>query len=235
MKFHGTIEELKERISSIGLQFEWEQKPNQWQGRASSYTCIVNWWPTKGTVNVQGKDASRFSDQIEKAVTQTDVGVADFGQKVRIFVVHGHDTAARDQLELVLHRLGLNPFILQNQDGGTKTLIEALEQNIYKSSAFGIVLLTPDDFGYPKSKDDADRQPRARQNVVFEMGMLMASLGRERTAILKKGNLEMPSDAEGIIRIEFNDDVKEVVPKLVQRMQGAGIVLDQSKIAAAQG
>ena len=42
-------------------------------------------------------------------------------------------------------------------------------------------------------------QPRARQNVVLEMGMLIARLGRTNVAILKKGHVEVPSDAQGIV------------------------------------
>jgi predicted nucleotide-binding protein len=77
----------------------------------------------------------------------------------QIFIVHGHDPAARDQLELALHRLGLEPFVLMNTSGGGKTIIEALEGKIGRdySSDFGIVLMTPDDLGYAK-KDGPDRQ-----------------------------------------------------------------------------
>ena len=44
------------------------------------------------------------------------------------------------------------------------------------ASSFRIVLLTPDDVGYSKSDGDAQAKPRARQNVILEMGMLLASL-----------------------------------------------------------
>jgi predicted nucleotide-binding protein len=117
--------------------------------------------------------------------------------EARIFVVHGHDRDARDQLELVLMRLGLKPFILQNSNGGSRTIIETLEQNIYRDAAFGIILLTPDNFGYSKIAGETEKQPRARQNVILEMGMVMAALGRPRMAFLQKGALERPSDTDG--------------------------------------
>ena len=135
-----------------------------------------------------------------------------------------------EQLELVLRRLGLDPFILQNNDGHSRTLIEALEMRIYDEAAFGIVLMTPDDYGYPKSNNDAERQPRARQNVILEMGMILASLGRGKMVILKKGNLELPSDVHGIIYLEFNEHVKEVAVKLATRMKSAGISISESLI-----
>jgi predicted nucleotide-binding protein len=82
--------------------------------------------------------------------------------------------------------------------------------------------MTPDDFGYAKTETDADRKPRARQNVILEMGMVMAALGRDRMAILQKGVLERPSDTDGILRIELNDHVREIVRNLVRRLQNAG-------------
>jgi len=63
--------------------------------------------------------------------------------------------------------------------------------------------------------------------------MIMAALGRARMVILKKGALELPSDAAGILYIEFNDHAREIVPKLAQRLQSAGFEIDPTKIAAA--
>lgn len=152
-----------------------------------------------------------------------------------IFVVHGHDPNVRDQLELIIHRLGLAPFVLQVTGGG-ETLIEALEKQIGKGarSAFGIVLVTPDDLGRLKTEKTEDEKPRAWQNVIMEMGMLLASLTRKRCAILVKGFVEMPSNMGGVITINFNDHVREAVPKLVQCLQEAGFKLDPSAIGVAR-
>ena len=113
-------------------------------------------------------------------------------------MVHGHDTVAREQLELALHKLKLDPFVLANTGDGGLTIIEALEKEIGPRpgrTRFGIVLLTPDDMGYAKANGDGKAEPRARQNVVLEMGMLISALGRPNVAILKKGHIEIPSDA----------------------------------------
>ena len=139
-------------------------------------------------------------------------------------------------MELILHRLGLNPFVLANTSGGGLTIIEALENEIGPggdSARFGIVLLTPDDMGYAKAEGDESAQPRARQNVVLEMGMLIAALGRSNVAILKKGHIEVPSDAAGILYLPFNNHVREAVPKLVDRLQKAGFRLGAEAIANA--
>lgn len=79
----------------------------------------------------------------------------------------------------------------------------------------------------------ASRKPRARQNVVLEAGMALARLGSERVLLIEKGTFELPSDLEGIIRLEFNTNVKEIAAKIGQRLTGAGIAIDQRKIIEA--
>ena len=73
---------------------------------------------------------------------------------------------------------------------------------------FAIVLATPDDEGYRMGHPD-EKAYRARQNVVLEMGMLLAKLGRENVAILLKTQEEMerPSDITDLIYVPFRDNI----------------------------
>jgi predicted nucleotide-binding protein len=54
-----------------------------------------------------------------------------------------------------------------------------------------------------------DEQPRARQNVILELGYFMGRLGRNRTcALYKKGGglpLEFPSDFLGIVYVPMDE------------------------------
>jgi predicted nucleotide-binding protein len=52
-------------------------------------------------------------------------------------------------------------------------------------------------------------------------------------AIVVKGHVEIPSDLQGIIRFGYNDHVREIVPKLCQRLKEAGFDLQPDQIAAA--
>lgn len=237
IKFHDGIDALRVQVDASGIKGEWSEDGNGKYSFKSQRGGVLNYWPCSGTIQCQGKAEPKA--ELEsifasgKAEALPSAAITPAYEKTKIFVVHGHDTSALEQLELVLRRLGLDPYILQNNDGESKTLIEALEQQIYKEAAFGIVLLTADDYGYPKSKTDADRQPRTRQNVILELGMVLASLGRDRMVLLKKGALELPTDVNGVIYLEFNDHVKEVAVKLATRMKGAGIQIDDTLIHSA--
>jgi predicted nucleotide-binding protein len=93
--------------------------------------------------------------------------------------------------------------------------------------------MTPDDVGYANVDGPDKAAPRARQNVVLELGMLISAIGRPNIAILKKGHLEEPSDVNGILYIPFNEHVKETVPKLTNRLRDAGFVLNPDDITNA--
>lgn len=74
--------------------------------------AIVNVY-TKGTYNVQGKQKEIVKEYIEQ--NATDRQKSERGQRLipkKVFVVYGHDETARDELELVLRRWGLEPVIL---------------------------------------------------------------------------------------------------------------------------
>ncbi len=237
MKHKGNLEELQAVVSSIGLSGDWSIAKggnHKFDGLSGE---VINWWPKTGTVQVQGQNRDAIqnllAEPISGGLNDGPVVTPRRNDEKHIFVVHGHDREARDQLELVLMRLGLKPFILVNNDSGSKTIIEALEQTIYEESAFGIVLMTPDDFGYSKLDGETEKKPRVRQNVLLEMGMVMAALGRDKMAIIQKGALERPSDTDGILRIEYNDHIREIVPKLAERLRNAGFALDAKSISTA--
>lgn len=242
IKFNGTVDELKDKILKAGIRGVWTDQNEKYSFRSED-GGVLNWWPKTQSLSFQGSSDAKAklesifftgeSGEGTKGDPRSQKGFTD--PPKQIFIVHGHDSDARDQLELALHRLGLKPFILMNASGGGKTIIEALEGKIGRdyTSDFGLVLMTPDDYGYSKKDGDKKVEPRARQNVVLEAGMLLASLTRSRIAIIVKGHLELPSDLQGIIHLAYNDHIREIVPKLCQRLKDAGFQIDSNQIASA--
>lgn len=118
--------------------------------------------------------------------------------------------------------MGLNPIILANLPAAGDTIIEKLERYLAKAGDVGYacVLLTPDDFGHVKS-DPAKGQARARQNVILELGMVLANLGRKRVALLLQDDVEKPSDIHGLLCLPFKTKIEEIKPRLFKELQAA--------------
>jgi predicted nucleotide-binding protein len=142
----------------------------------------------------------------------------------KAFVVHGHDDGARDSVACLLGTLGIEAIILSEQPSEGRTVVEKLEH--YSDVGFAIVLLTPDDEG---RKTGAEMRPRARQNVVFELGYFIAKLSRQRVCPLYKGDLELPSDFHGVVYIQL-DDAGYWRYKLAEELGAAGYTIDKNKI-----
>ena len=140
-----------------------------------------------------------------------------------IFIVHGHDVAARSTVSDFLRKLDLNPIVLQEQETGGRTIIENFEAHA-ENSGFAVILLTGDDMGYP-SEDQSKAQRRARQNVVLEFGYFLALLGRERVRVLYEAGVEMPSDLHGLLYIEM-DSGGAWQFRLAKEIKAAGFEID---------
>lgn len=119
-----------------------------------------------------------------------------------IFIVHGRDEGAKNIVARFLEKLNLQPVILAEMPAKGRTIIEKFEH--HAQVGYAIVLLTPDDAGSLQG-DENDPKPRARQNVIFELGFFIGRLGRERVCALTKGDVEIPSDYAGIEYIPFNN------------------------------
>jgi predicted nucleotide-binding protein len=116
--------------------------------------------------------------------------------------------------------------VLREMASGGRVILEKFEGHA-ASAAYAVVLLTADDEGHAKT--DSDSKPRARQNVVFELGFFFAQLGRERVAVLRDPEVEKPSDLDGLVYIEI-DPNGAWKHKLIKELEAVGIEVDYSKI-----
>jgi predicted nucleotide-binding protein len=143
----------------------------------------------------------------------------------KIFIVHGHDEQMMIAVESFMKILDFTPIILNKQVNQGKTVIEKLES--YSDVGFTVVLLSPCDFG--KSKNEDALKPRARQNVIFELGYFIGKYGRERTCVLIKDEVEEPSDISGIVYIPF-DKYDGWHKHLAKEMKSLGYTVDLNKL-----
>ncbi len=139
-----------------------------------------------------------------------------------IFVVHGKDNGAKETVARFLTKLGLKPIVLHEQPNQGRTIIEKFER--YAKVGFAVVLLTPDD-SCADTDQPGNSRPRPRQNVILELGFFLGKLGRDRTFALLKGDVEIPSDYDGVLYIAMDDNGAWRMD-LVREMKQAGLDVD---------
>lgn len=142
----------------------------------------------------------------------------------KIFIVHGHDNGAKSEVARFLEKIGFEAIILHEQANQGKTIIEKID--VYGNVSFAVVLLTPDDEGCARGERPS---PRARQNVILELGYFIGRLGRDKVCALKKGDMEIPSDFMGVVW-ENMDQNGAWQQNLARELNAAGHNIDWNKV-----
>lgn len=133
----------------------------------------------------------------------------------RIFIVHGHDNEPKEAVARFLGQLGYEPVILHEQPNRGRTIIQKFREEA-SDVGFAVVLMTPDD-------EMPSGEFRARQNVVLELGFFLGQLGPDRVAPIFKGEVETPSDFDGVVYTPYDAGWKTA---LARELQAAGYEID---------
>jgi len=183
--------------------------PNQyWKGLEEAESLLQSFIEE---IEEYGEDEPREQGENRKKV---EVSGTD------VFIVHGHDEAAKQTVARFIEKLKLTPIILHEQPNEGRTVIEKFED--YTNVGFAVVLLTPDDVGADVAHTK-ELNPRARQNVIFELGFFVGKLGRGCVCALYKGNVEIPSDYKGVLYVPMEADWQL---SLAREIKAAGLPVD---------
>jgi predicted nucleotide-binding protein len=167
----------------------------------------------------------KFLGEVIQTKTQrppTRTGANDTRQ---VFLVHGHDEAAREKVARYLEKLELKPIILHEQANKGRTIIEKFTD--YADVAYAVVLLTADDIGGPKGTNTKQLVVRARPNVLFELGYFIGKLGRDRVCALHETGVEILSDYSGVIYVTLDANNAWRL-HLAREMKAAGLPIDMN-------
>jgi predicted nucleotide-binding protein len=163
--------------------------------------------------------------QVKAAPPAATPSAGDVDQQT-VFIVHGHDDAAKTEVARLVEQLGLRAVILHEQASQSRTVVEKLER--HSNVSFAVVLLTPDDVG-ASSEDALHLKPRARQNVVLEMGFFLGKLQRSRVCTLYKEDVELPSDWTGVVYVPL-DKAGRWKFELAKELRAAGLAADLNRL-----
>jgi predicted nucleotide-binding protein len=149
-----------------------------------------------------------------------------------VFIVHGHDNELKEIIARFIETIELKPIILNEKANSGLTIIEKFEK--HSDVEYAIVLLSPDDLGNSKkvlnnNHSKSELNNRARQNVIFELGYFFGKLGRKKVCAIKRGDIEIPSDNDGILYIPYDDNGGWKI-SLIKELKNAGFVINAEKI-----
>lgn len=168
------------------------------------------------------KDSKPITDVVRSVLqTRHDLPSA----KPRVFVVHGHNIAAKETVARFLEQLGLEAIILAEQTSRGRTIVELLEE--HSAVSYAVVILTGDDVG--RSRSQRRPQPRARQNVIFELGYFVAKLGRGRVCTLYEEGVDIPTDFHAVVYVPL-DAAGGWKQRLMRELRAQGLPVELSRI-----
>lgn len=168
------------------------------------------------------------SSELEKRVTLATTSELDglTQPSNRVFLVHGHNEAVTHATARFLERFGLDITVLREQPNSGRTIIEKFID--FSDVAFAIVLLTADDRGGRADEAYENQKPRARQNVILELGFFLGKLGRMRVCALYQNGVEIPSDYSGVLFIPIDDNGAWRLA-LARELKSVGLDIDMNK------
>jgi len=169
---------------------------------------------------------SADTDFFVKNPSQQLSGVERIVMSNKVFIVHGHDDEAKQDMARTLEKVGFEAIILHEQPDAGRTIIEKFEN--YADVSFAVILYTECDLGRDKKMPVDSVKYRARQNVVFEHGFFIGKLGRDHVCAFVKGDVETPGDLSGVLYVPM-DKAGAWKIKLAQNMNAAGLSIDMNK------
>lgn len=126
------------------------------------------------------------------------------GAQQSVFLAYGHHDKAKTAVREFLSHNGLKVLELGRVGQFGDSILGNVDRYINQSH-FAVVLFTGDDEGYSLKEGMSRKKRRARQNVVFELGYLLAKLGRRRVRVLVEEDVEIPTNYHGMLYISFDN------------------------------
>jgi predicted nucleotide-binding protein len=202
-------------------------------GKYGSFPTGANdeWWENHRAKNLQAKISSLeglvelLETELQPSGTASAAVVAAPQPSRRVFLVHGHNDGLLHEVARFLERLQLTPIILREQPSCGQTIIEKFVE--FADVGYAVVLLTPDDRGGTAKMSFEQQQPRARQNVIFELGYFLGRLSRNRVTALHTPSVEIPSDYSGVAFVAV-DDRGAWRLELAKELKAAGLNIDMN-------
>ncbi|SDT15793.1 TIR domain-containing protein [Actinoplanes derwentensis] len=162
----------------------------------------------------------------------------DADRSRRVFLIHGRDDVFAGRMRDLLSNLGLrvlewDPLVRTAGRGASPHVLEVIHHGLNSAQAV-VALLTPDDVVslhpdlWAPREDAHETVPmmQPRPNVLMELGAALLAF-RERTVMVKVGEIRPLGDIAGVNYIDFHE-TDAARGKLVSRLKAAGCTVDDT-------
>lgn len=127
----------------------------------------------------------------------------------RVFITHGNTNEWRKVQPFIEKDVKLETIELAQQYNGGQTIIEKLITNGDRCDS-AVIVWTGDDI-------DGTGEPRARENVMHEIGFFQGRYGRGRVILLHEEGVNVPSNLYGLVYSPFPKNTVDACFHLLQR------------------
>ena len=183
----------------------------------------------KGKVKGVYLCTEKFLSPTEKTMTPTQQAISGSDVGRRVFVVCGTDGEMKQAVTNALTKLRLVPVVMCEEPSQGRKIVERFQD--YADVGFAVVLLSPDDSVYAKDELSTKRKLRPQQEVVFELGFLLGTLGKRNVLVFcrESANFDGPTDFEGI-KVTAFDDRDSWKLALIRELTNCGYIVDADRI-----
>lgn len=143
----------------------------------------------------------------------------------KIFVIHGPHETIPGEIIAFLKQLNVEPIFTLDAGNSAKTLNVKATENTEVQHA--IVILSADNFFYPKDGKPSQAFLTGYPRVIFEFGFWLGRLGRDRVAAVyyDQKSFRLPSETFDALYIPFNKQ-KTWKTELAQRLKQWGFSVE---------
>jgi predicted nucleotide-binding protein len=146
------------------------------------------------------EDVVRDLDYVFEVKAGSQVALVKPSQAARrVFISHGHSTVWREVQAYVERDVGVSTLELAQEPNRGRTVLQKLSEESDRCS-YAVVVITGDD-------QTNSGPPRARENVMHEIGYFQGKYGLSRVALLYEDGTSIPSNIHGLVYVPFPKDL----------------------------
>lgn len=155
-----------------------------------------------------------FSRELARRLAQRNTLVSPAREKIRVFIISS--TEALDIARELQNSFERDNFLVEVWTDGifkaSNYLLEDLEKKV-SDSDFAIAIAHSDDL--TETRGSSKLTPR--DNVIFELGLFVGRLGRQRSLLLepRSEEVKLPSDLSGLTTISYRYGKPDDLPSLL--------------------